>query len=227
MRVEMLTFLLSAIICLGGALGVVLLRNTVHNALSLIATLFGIAVLFMSLGAYFLAAVQVIVYAGAIVVLFLFVIMLLGVDKVDHIEREVFKGERFAAVAVGVAILGLSVTALLSVGASATGQASANRALAPTAPDINGLAQAIFTDHVFAFEITSVLLTIAVVGAIVLAKRGGAVIDLEEFPDGPAVIDEPEPEPEMEQSGAELDATADDDATVEASDDSTEAEVGS
>lgn len=123
MRVEMLTFLLSAMICLGGALGVVMLRNTVHNALSLVATLFGIAILFMNLGAYFLAAVQVIVYGGAVVVLFLFVIMLLGVDKVDHVQRELFKGERIGALAVGVAILGLSVTALLSIGSVTTGRA--------------------------------------------------------------------------------------------------------
>ncbi len=81
MRVEMLTFLLSGAICLGGALGVVLLRNPVHNALSLVATLFGVAVLFIAQEAYFLAAIQVIVYAGAIVVLFLFVIMLIGVYR--------------------------------------------------------------------------------------------------------------------------------------------------
>lgn len=194
MRVEMLTFLLAAVVTLGGALGVVLLRNTVHNALSLIATLFGIAILFMTLDAYFLAAVQVIVYAGAVVVLFLFVIMLLGVDKIDHVEREIFKGQRSAALLVGIAVLGLSLTALLSVGSVTTGRASSMAALDPSVPDINSLARVIFTDYVFALEITSVLLTIAVVGAVVLARKGGAVIDLDEFPDGPAVPDEPEPE---------------------------------
>lgn len=195
MKVEMFTFLVSAAICLGGALGVVLLRNTVHNALSLIATLFGIAVLFMSLGAYFLAAVQVIVYAGAIVVLFLFVIMLLGVDKLDQFQRDSIIGQRPAALAVAVAVLGLSVTALLSVGSQATGTASTLAATDASTPDINSLAKLLFTDYVFALEITSVLLTIAVVGAVVLARRGGAPIDLEEFPEGPAVVEPPEKTP--------------------------------
>lgn len=201
----MLTFLLAAMVTLGGAFGVVLLRNTVHNALSLIATLFGIAILFMTLDAYFLAAVQVIVYAGAVVVLFLFVIMLLGVDKIDHIEREIFKGQRGASVLVGVAVLGLSLTALLSVGSVTTGRASSMAAVDPTIPDIDGLAKVIFTDHVFAFEITSVLLTIAVVGAVVLARRSGSAIDLDEFPDGPAVIEVAEPEPSGDEGVADAD----------------------
>ncbi len=192
MKVEMFTFLVSAAICLGGALGVVLLRNTVHNALSLIATLFGIAVLFMSLGAYFLAAVQVIVYAGAIVVLFLFVIMLLGVDKLERFQRDAIVGQRPAALAVALAVLGLSVTALLSVGSQATGRSATLATPDAATADINSLAKVLFTDYVFALEITSVLLTIAVVGAVVLARRSGAPIDLDEFPDGPAVVDAPE-----------------------------------
>ena len=88
MRVEMFTFLIAGAIVLGGALGVVLLRNPVHNALSLVATLFGVAVLFVIQEAYFLAAIQVIVYAGAIVILFLFVIMFLGVDRIEATERD-------------------------------------------------------------------------------------------------------------------------------------------
>jgi NADH-quinone oxidoreductase subunit J len=102
MRVEMFTFLVTGAICLAGALGVVLLRNPVHNALSLIATLFGVAVLFISQEAYFLAAIQVIVYAGAIVILFLFVIMLLGVDKAEALDTEPILGQRPAAVITGV-----------------------------------------------------------------------------------------------------------------------------
>ncbi|HEV2360656.1 MAG TPA: NADH-quinone oxidoreductase subunit J, partial [Acidimicrobiales bacterium] len=78
---DALTFVVAGAISLIGAIGVVLLRNPVHAALSLVATLFGMAVLFVEQDAQFLAAVQVIVYAGAIVVLFLFVIMLLGVDR--------------------------------------------------------------------------------------------------------------------------------------------------
>ena len=83
---EAVTFFLAAIISLAGACGVVFLRNPVHAALSLVATLFGVAIHFINLEAYFVAAVQVIVYAGAIVILFLFVIMLLGVDRAETVS---------------------------------------------------------------------------------------------------------------------------------------------
>ena len=184
MRVEMFTFLLTAAICLAGSAGVVLLRNPVHNALSLVATLFGVAVLFIQQGAYFLAAIQVIVYAGAIVILFLFVIMLLGVDKAEGLDRDPILGQRPAAIAAGVAILGLSLTALLSVGSRVTGQASTLAAIDGSEPNINALAKVLFTDYVFAFEITSVLLTVAVVGAVVLSRKAGSAIDVAEFPEG-------------------------------------------
>jgi NADH-quinone oxidoreductase subunit J len=187
MRVEMFTFLLAGMICLGGALGVVLFRNAVHNALSLVATLFGIAVLFMAQGAYFLAAVQVIVYAGAIVILFLFVIMLLGVDRATKMGVDPIVGQRTAAVVAGVAILGLSLVALLAGPEVVTGASGATAPLASDVPDVNQLGQALFTDYVFAFEITAVLLTIAVVGAVVLVRRSDdGLVDYQEFPDGTA-----------------------------------------
>jgi NADH-quinone oxidoreductase subunit J len=185
MRVEMFTFLVTGAICLAGALGVVLFRNPVHNALSLIATLFGVAVLFIAQEAYFLAAIQVIVYAGAIVILFLFVIMLLGVDKAERLDSEPILGQRPAAVVVGIAILGLSLTALLSSAARITGEKSALAALDPKVPDIDQLGRVLFTDYIFAVEITAILLTVAVVGAVVLARRSAAPIDLDEFPEGP------------------------------------------
>jgi NADH-quinone oxidoreductase subunit J len=183
MRVEMFTFLVTGAICLGGALGVVLFRNPVHNALSLIATLFGVAVLFIAQEAYFLAAIQVIVYAGAIVILFLFVIMLLGVDKAERIDTEPILGQRPAAVLTGIAILGLSLTALLSSAARITGEKSVMAQLDP-GNDIGLLGRTLFTDYIFAVEITAVLLTVAVVGAVVLARRAAAPIDLDEFPEG-------------------------------------------
>ncbi|MFM8388074.1 MAG: NADH-quinone oxidoreductase subunit J, partial [Actinomycetota bacterium] len=85
---ELFVFVCAAIMVLVGALGVVLRSNPVHAALSMILTLFGVAVLFVAREANFLAAVQVIVYAGAIVVLFLFVIMLLGVDRAEDLRTE-------------------------------------------------------------------------------------------------------------------------------------------
>jgi NADH-quinone oxidoreductase subunit J len=188
MRVEMFTFLLAGAICLGGALGVVLLKNPVHNALSLVATLFGVAVLFVNQGAYFLAAIQVIVYAGAIVILFLFVIMLLGVDRETDEGREPLVAQRPLAVATGLAILGLSLVALLSAGQRATGDKADLAPLNQPGPDINHLAEVLFTRYVYAFEITAVLLTVAVVGAVVLSKRTNEpLIDLDEFPEGTVV----------------------------------------
>ncbi len=181
----MFTFLVTGAICLAGALGVVLFRNPVHNALSLIATLFGVAVLFIAQEAYFLAAIQVIVYAGAIVILFLFVIMLLGVDRAERLDTDPILGQRPAAVLTGIAILGLTLTALLSSAASVTGRSSTLAALDPDVADINQLGRVLFTDYIFAVEVTAVLLTVAVVGAVVLARRATAPIDLDEFPDGP------------------------------------------
>ncbi len=108
---EAAIFIVCAVIVLGGAFGVVLSRNPVHSALSLVATLFGIAVLFLNQDAQLLAAVQVIVYTGAIVVLILFVLMLLGVDTDDDLSIEPIVGQRILAVIAGLALLG----ALLAV----------------------------------------------------------------------------------------------------------------
>ena len=94
-------FTAAAVIVVAGAIGVVLARNPVHSALMLVMTLFGVAVLFVSQEAHFLAAVQVIVYAGAIVVLFLFVIMLLGVDRQEDLTSDQLPYQRPAAIAIG------------------------------------------------------------------------------------------------------------------------------
>ena len=146
--------------------------NPVHCALSLVLTLFGIAVLFIAQDAHFLAAVQVIVYAGAIVVLFLFVIMLLGVDRAEDLKVDDLKGQRPIAAAVGVAALGLIVMAVFAAGGRRiTGQKSLSGALSTGEPDITVLAKSLFSDYVFAFELTSLLLVIAVVGTVLLARR--------------------------------------------------------
>ena len=182
--VELFVFAVAGAVCLAGAAGVVLNRNPVHAALSLVATLFGIAVLFIAQEANFLAAVQVIVYAGAIVVLFLFVLMLLGVDRAEDLSIEPLSGHRVAAAIVGIGICALPVLALASTDWEATGarpvatvapdgtlgEASANQ-LDDGVADIDQLGESLFTDYLFAFEVTSVLLVIAVVGAVVLARK--------------------------------------------------------
>ena len=162
-------FVVAGAACLAGAVGVVASRNPVHAALSLVGTLFGIAVLFVAQEANFLAAVQVIVYAGAIVVLFLFVIMLLGVDRAENLRVEPLGGgQRVTAGVVAVGVLGLVLTTLASTGWDATGAVGD---VDESVPDINQLGEAVFTRYLYAFEITSVLLVIAVVGAVVLARR--------------------------------------------------------
>ena len=172
--VELVVFVIAAAICLGGAVGVIVNRNPVHAALSLVATLFGVAVLFIAQEAHFLAAVQVIVYAGAIVILFLFVLMLLGVDRAEDLTVEPIKGQRIAAAVVGIGILGLTLIALASTSFEATGarpEAGAANELAEGVADIDQLGESLFTDHLFAFEITSVLLVIAIVGAVMMSRK--------------------------------------------------------
>ena len=174
--VDVLVFSVAAIIILGGAIGVIAMRNPVHSALSLVASFFGIAVLFVDLGAHFLAAVQVIVYAGAIVVLFLFVIMLLGVDKVEDLTVDPLGGQRVAGVLAGVGIAAALIASFVLTTRDFDEIAIGTPSLAgelitdPELPNITVLGRAIFTDYLFAFEITSVLLVIAVVGAVVLAR---------------------------------------------------------
>ena len=175
-QVELVVFVIAGAACLLGALGVVLSDNPVHAALSLVGTLFGIAVLFVAQEANFLAAVQVIVYAGAIVVLILFVLMLLGVDEVEDLAVEPLVGQRVAAGVVSLGILALVVGAMASTGYDVTGVVGE---IDTGVPDINRLGESLFTDYIFAFEITAVLLVIAVVGAILLARR----------PLGPEIVD--------------------------------------
>ena len=163
-------FVAASAIVIAGALGVILARNPVHSALMLVMTLFGIAVLFVAQEAHFLAAVQVIVYAGAIVVLFLFVIMLLGVDRTEALEAEPLKGQRTTAIALGI----IALAEIVILGGTAN-WATGNLAVAGQAggpgSNVEKLARSIFTRYLLPFEITSALLVIAVVGAVVLARR--------------------------------------------------------
>ena len=166
---ELAVFIAGAFICVMGALGVVTSENPVHSALSLVGTLFGIAVLFIAQDAEFLAAVQVIVYAGAIVVMFLFVIMLLGVDRTEDIRVDPLVGQRAAAMVAGVLLAG-GLTAVVLLG-SVSGAKSSAAAPTKDLPNVAQIGQLLFTDYLWAFEITSVLLVIAVVGAVVLARH--------------------------------------------------------
>jgi NADH-quinone oxidoreductase subunit J len=192
---EAAVFAVCAVIVLMGALGVVLSRNPVHSALCLVATLFGVAVLFIVQEAHFLAAVQIIVYAGAIVVLFLFVIMLLGVDRTDDLDTEPLVAQRPLALIAGI-VLGAGMVAVV-VASTVTGLRGSSAALDPDVPDVEQIGRLLFTDYLFAFEITSVLLVIAVVGAVMLARATpGDQIDADEPVPGAVAQDEDEDEDE-------------------------------
>ena len=179
--IDVVVFVIASGMVLGGALGVVLYSHPVHAALSLVLTLFGVAVHFVSMEAHFLAAVQVIVYAGAIVVLFLFVIMLLGVDKAEELRTERIPIQRPLAGVMGVGIVGLLIAAIVTTRdveplAIGSGIDVAGRATGTGDPglhdaNIRQLADNLFSDHVFAFELTSVLLIVAVAGTVVLTRR--------------------------------------------------------
>jgi NADH-quinone oxidoreductase subunit J len=167
---EFVIFFIMAAIALGAAIGMVLARNPVHSALLLVTVLIAIAVMFLLQDAQLLAAVQIIVYAGAIVVLFLFVIMLLGVDRSESLEDPV-RSQRPAAIALGV--IGLAEVLFLAGRHWATGASSGPGLHSGPGGNVEHVARAIFTDYLWPFEVLTILLVVAVVGGVVLARRSG------------------------------------------------------
>lgn len=188
--VDLIVFVACAAVVLGGAVGVVASRNPVHSALSLVATLFGIAVLFVQLEAHLLAAVQVIVYAGAIVILFLFVIMLLGVDQAEDLDEEPIGGQRALALASGVGLLGAALLALLAMAPDGivTGRQGAISAISDEVPNVEAVGALLFTDYIAAFQITAILLTVAVVAAVMMVRRRPDAVELDD--EGPSALDQ-------------------------------------
>jgi NADH-quinone oxidoreductase subunit J len=163
-------FAVGATMILTGALGVILLRNPVHCALMLVITLFGIALEFIDQSADFLAAVQIIVYAGAIVILFLFVIMFLGVDSREAVGKEPTRFQRPLALLLGLVAL-IEILALARVDHWTSGASSLTGALNGPGQNVQELGQAIYTGFLLPFEMTAALLVIAVVAAVVLSRR--------------------------------------------------------
>ena len=156
-------FVLIAGVAVGSALGLVLKRNPIHGALFLVVNLGTVAVLYLTLGAQFLAVAQIAVYAGAIMVLFLFAIFVLipGKEETGPDPRRAY---RLLALPVGAALLVLLAVVV------ATGARGGTAA--PAAPDgVEAIARLLFTDYLFPFEVTSVLLLAAMVGVLLLARR--------------------------------------------------------
>lgn len=163
---EAVTFWVLGALALIGAIGVVLAVNAVYSAMFLAMTMIILAVFYMIQDALFLGVVQVVVYTGAVMMLFLFVLMLIGVDSAESL-KETLHGQRIAAVLAGV---GFGVLLIAAIGAAATG-GFAGLTTANANGNVEGLAALIFSRYVWAFELTSALLITAAIGAMVLAHR--------------------------------------------------------
>jgi len=159
-------FWVLAVVSVVAALGMILSPRAVHCAVLLAVVMLSLAVLYATAGAPFLAAVQIIVYTGAVLMLFLFVIMIVGVSAADSLH-ETIRGQRLAA---GLAAIGFLVLLILIVGHAAIGPASPAQA-SYGAGNVNRIATLIFTRYFFPFEVTSALLITAALGAMVLAHR--------------------------------------------------------
>ena len=209
---EFWVFIIVGAISLGSALAMVLMKNTVHSALMLVLNFFTIAVFYAVLEAQFLAVVQIIVYAGAIMVLFLFVLMLLGVHSAQVFTDRI-RGQVPISMFLGIVLLGAlaagvagpymgpgSVCGVDAAEAGAQAQAPtdptsepcAGLAAANTEGNVRGVGMILFTDYVWPFEVTSVLLVIAALGAMVLGKHT-------EDPDD--LVDEPARQPVRHTAG--------------------------
>jgi NADH-quinone oxidoreductase subunit J len=163
---EAIAFWVLGPLALAGALGMVFVRNAVHSALMLVTTMFCLAVLYMVQQAPFLGFTQIIVYTGAVMMLFLFVLMLVGRDSSDSLV-EVLRGQRLAAGVLGIGLGALLVGAVGGAFATAT---PAGLAGPPgSGANVTGLGELIFTKYLFVFELTSALLITAALGAMVLA----------------------------------------------------------
>lgn len=163
---EAIQFWVLGIVAVLGALGTVSMKKAVHSALSLAGTMIILAVFYLAQGAYFLGIVQIVVYTGAVMMLFLFVVMLVGITAADSL-KETIRGQRVLAAVTGV---GFGVLLIAGIGNASihkfTGLTAAN-----SGGNVQGLAKLVFTTYVWAFEITGALLITAAVGAMVLTHR--------------------------------------------------------
>ena len=163
-------FLTFALIAVGCAVNLLLQRHPISSALSLIGVMGSLAVLYLLLGAEFIAAIQVIVYAGAIMVLFLFVIMLLGVDREETLVERL-RGQRVLAVVLGAGIaIELVVAIRAGIGFATKAPANFDETV-NQGGNAQALTRVLFRQYFFPFEVTSVLLIVAAIAVVVFASR--------------------------------------------------------
>ncbi len=166
---ETLVFWICGGLAVVGALGMVISRKAVHSALWIALTMINLAILYVANSAPFLGMVQVVVYTGAVMMLFLFVLMVVGVDSSDSLI-ETIKGQRVAALLLGVG-LAIMLVAGLGAGLSGAGTIGLDAANDADGGNVQGLARLMFSDYIIAFQATGALLITAAVGAMVLTHR--------------------------------------------------------
>jgi NADH-quinone oxidoreductase subunit J len=168
MNLDLILFLILALVAIGTATGMLLSRNAVYSALFLVLNFITVAVFYLLLGAPFIAMSQITVYAGAIMVLFLFVIMLLGAESLP--QAEVLPWQR--PFAIGLAVILVSEAAyLLITRATSTANVPLPGEAPNTMANLRELGMVLFNQYLLPFEVTSILLLVAMVGAIVLIRR--------------------------------------------------------
>jgi NADH-quinone oxidoreductase subunit J len=173
---QILSFFVLAVASIASALGVIIFRNAVHSALSLILTLLFLALFYLQLGAMFIAVVQILIYAGAIMVLFLFVVTMLASEVRDTTLPDRIPWQRGIAATLGLILVGV-LSYLLFTGANIDSHAMATGAnslshVVTTQGDTQAFGLALFHGFAFPFEVTSLLIVVAILGAMVLGRKG-------------------------------------------------------
>jgi NADH-quinone oxidoreductase subunit J len=168
MSLDLILFLVLALVAIATAMGMLISRNAVYSALFLVLNFTTVAIFYLLLGAPFIAMSQITVYAGAIMVLFLFVIMLLGADALP--KTEVLPWQRPLAIFMAV-ILAAEAAFLLVTKARPTGDILAPVDAVNTMDNLREMGMVLFNDYLLPFEVTSILLLVAMIGAITLNKK--------------------------------------------------------
>ena len=168
MSLDLIFFLILALISISTALGMLLSRNAVYSALFLVLNFVTVAVFYLLLGAPFIAMAQITVYAGAIMVLFLFVIMLLGAESLANTEVLPWQKPLAGLLAVALAI---EATFIFLTRARPVGNVVQPDDSVNTVTNLRALGETLFTDYLLPFEVTSILLLVAMIGAIVLVRK--------------------------------------------------------
>jgi NADH-quinone oxidoreductase subunit J len=168
MNPDLIFFLILALISVSTALGMLLSRNAVYSALFLVLNFITVAVFYLLLGAPFIAMAQITVYAGAIMVLFLFVIMLLGAESLPTAEVLPWQKPLAGLLAVALAV---EATVIFLTRARPIGDVAQPDASVNTVTNLRALGETLFTDYLLPFEVTSILLLVAMIGAIVLVRK--------------------------------------------------------